>query len=56
MKKNKTIEAFVLVHKRTGKIIEQAGISFNREDTEPDPMYAEEYGVKVVKIEQDEKI
>ena len=46
----KWLYAYVLVHNRTNKVIVDAGISFNKKDIEPNPIYRDEYSVIEVPI------
>lgn len=39
----KTLTIYVLVRKRTGEIVKEAGVSFNPKDIEPNPVYKDEY-------------
>ncbi len=44
------ISAWVLVHRRSGQVVEAGGISYNKEDIEPKAMYKDEYEVHEVII------
>ena len=37
------MKVFVVIHKKTQRIVPEAGISFNKGEIEPKPAYREEY-------------
>ena len=46
----KKLYAYVLVHRRTNTIIKEGGISFKKEETEPNKIYNKEFKAKRIEI------
>lgn len=44
------MKAWVLVHKRSGKIVPEGGISFEAADVRPSKEYSEEYAATPIEI------